>query len=35
MLTDRAASPPAWTPYQPRPGLSQRRIRDCSRNAHE
>jgi len=35
MLTDRAASPPAWTPDRPRPGLSQRRIRDCSRNVHE
>ena len=35
MLTDRAASPPAWTQRPPRPGLSQRRIRDCSRNVHE
>ncbi len=26
MVTDRAASPPAWVPGQPRPGLSQRRI---------
>ena len=29
MLTDRAASPSAWTLCRVRPGLSQRRIRDC------
>jgi len=35
MLTDRVVSPPAGTPHTRHPGLSQRRIRDCSRSAHE
>jgi len=35
MLTDRAASPPARTPYQLRLGAAQRRIHDCSRNVYE
>ena len=30
-----SGAPACWTPCQPRPGLSQRRIRDCSRKVHE
>ena len=35
LLTDRAASPPANMPPKSHVGLSQRRIHNCSRSAHE
>src|SRR5678815_3413246 len=34
MLTDRAASSPAWACINMRPGLSQRRVSSCSRSLH-
>jgi len=34
MSRDWAANPPACTPSEARAGLSQQRIRDCSRSVH-
>ncbi len=35
LLTARVASPHASMPLKPHAGLSQRRVRDCSRSAYE